>query len=79
MQQTQDRGSIPGLGRSTGGGNGNPFKYSSLKNPMNRRARQAIVERVTELDMTELTYRDFFFDSRNRNMSWESLKIVCFQ
>ena len=27
-----DAGSIPGLGRSPGGGNGNPFQYSCLKN-----------------------------------------------
>ena len=27
--------SIPGLGRSLGGRNGNLFQYSSLKNPMN--------------------------------------------
>ena len=29
-----DAGSIPGLGRSTGEGNGNPLKYSCLENPM---------------------------------------------
>ena len=29
---------IPGLGRSLGGGNDNPFQYSSLGNPMDRRA-----------------------------------------
>ena len=28
-----DRGSIPGLGRSPGGGNGNPLQYSCLENP----------------------------------------------
>ena len=28
-----DLGSIPGLGRSPGEGNGNPFQYSCLKNP----------------------------------------------
>ena len=33
-----DKGSIPGSGRSTGGGNGNPFQYSCLGNPMDRRA-----------------------------------------
>ena len=27
-------GSIPGWGRSPGGGNGNPFQYSGLENPM---------------------------------------------
>ena len=31
-----DAGSIPGSGRSPGGGNGNPFQYSCLKNPMDR-------------------------------------------
>ena len=31
-----DAGSIPGLGRSPGGGNGNPLQYSCLKNPMDR-------------------------------------------
>ena len=29
-----DQGSIPGLGRSPGEGNGNPFQYSCLENPM---------------------------------------------
>ena len=31
---TGDLGSIPGLGRSPGEGNGNPFQYSLLENPM---------------------------------------------
>ena len=30
----RDAGSIPGLGRSPGGGNGNPLQYSCHKNPM---------------------------------------------
>ena len=33
-----DEGSITGSGRSPGEGNGNPFHYSSLGNPMDRRA-----------------------------------------
>ena len=32
------RGSIPGLGRSPGGGHGNALQYSCLKNLMDRRA-----------------------------------------
>ena len=36
---TRDMGSIPGLGRSSGGGNGNPLQYSCLENPMDREAR----------------------------------------
>ena len=33
-----DLGSIPGLGRSPGEGNGNPFQYSCLENPMDGEA-----------------------------------------
>ena len=43
-----DRGSIPGLGRSPGEGNGNPIQYSCLGNPMNRGAWWAIVHRVAK-------------------------------
>ena len=46
-------GSIPGLGRSTGEGNGNPLQYSCLQNSMDIEAWQATVRRVTELDTTE--------------------------
>ena len=31
-----DMGSVPGLGRSPGGGNGNPLQYSCLENSMDR-------------------------------------------
>ena len=37
-----DPGSIPGLGRSPGEGNGYPLQYSCLENPMDRGAWQAI-------------------------------------
>jgi len=39
----RDLGSIPGYGRSLGGGNGNSLQYSCLKNPLDRGAWQAIV------------------------------------
>ena len=38
-----DLGSIPGLGRSPGEGNGNPLQYSCLENPMGRGGWQATV------------------------------------
>ena len=44
-----DPGSIPGLGRSSGEGNGNPLKYSCLENPTDRRAWQATVHGVTRV------------------------------
>ena len=40
-------GSIPGLERSSGRGNGNPFQYSSLGNPMDRGAWWAAVPGVS--------------------------------
>ena len=40
------KGSVPGLGRSPGGRNGNPLQYPCLENPMDRRAWWAIVHRV---------------------------------
>ena len=43
---TGDAGLIPELGRSPGEGNGNPFQYSCLENPMDRGARWVIVHRV---------------------------------
>ena len=51
-----DVGSIPGPGRSPGGGHGNPLQYSCLENPMDRGAWRATVQRVAKKsDMTEVT------------------------
>ena len=41
-----DAGSIPGLGRSLGGGNGNPLQYSCLENPMDRGVWHEAIHRV---------------------------------
>ena len=41
----RDTGSIPGLGRSPGGGHGNPLQYSYLENSMDRGAWQAMVHK----------------------------------
>ena len=43
-----DMGSVPGLGRSPGGGHGNPLQYSCLENPKNRGAWWATVHAVTK-------------------------------
>ena len=45
---TGDLGSIPGLGRSSGGGHGNPLQYSCLENSMDGGALQATVHGVTQ-------------------------------
>ena len=41
-------GLIPGLGRSSGEGNGNPLKYSCLENFMDKEAWWTTVHRVTK-------------------------------
>ena len=43
-----DLGSIPELGRSPGGGHGNPLQYFCLENPMGRGAWQATVHRAAK-------------------------------
>ena len=43
-------GSIPGLGRSPGEGNGNPLQYSCLENPMDRGTWWATVHGVTRVE-----------------------------
>ena len=40
--------SIPGSGRSLGGGHGNPLQYSRLENPMDRGAWRATVHKVAK-------------------------------
>ena len=51
----ENLGLIPGLGRSPGGGHGNPFQYSCLESPVDTRAWQATVQGCKELDTTEVT------------------------
>ena len=55
---TRYEGLTPGSERSPGEGNGNPFQYSSLENPMDRRAWWATYSPwgSKESDMTEHTH-----------------------
>ena len=55
-------GSVPELGKSPGGGHGNPLEYSCLENPMDREAWRATVRGVAnphlpppQLDTTKVT------------------------
>ena len=50
---TRNIGLIPGLVRSFGEGNGNPFQYSVLENPMDREDVGYSPWGTKELDMTE--------------------------
>ena len=54
----RDLGSIPGSGKSPGGGPGNPLQYSCLENLMDRGAWQATVHRVaqSQIQLTDLAH-----------------------
>ena len=64
----RDLGSIPGSGRSPGGGHNNPLQYSCLENPMDRGAWRATVHSVAK-SWTRLkqlsTAQHKFIDSRS--------------
>ena len=47
-RELTDVGSIPGLGRTPGGGHGNPLQYSYVENPMNRGFWWAAAHRVSK-------------------------------
>ena len=47
-RNVRDTDSISGLGRSPGGGRGNPLQYSCLENPTDRGTQQAMVHRVSK-------------------------------
>ena len=51
----RDPGSVPGLGRSPGVGNGNSFQYSCLENPMDRGAWCDNSSDFAELETTRAT------------------------
>ena len=61
----RDVGSIPGSGRSPGGGYGNPLQYSRLENPMDKGAWQATVHWVAK-SQTQLKQLRHIHASANR-------------
>ena len=59
-----DLGSIPGLGRSPGGGHGNQLQYSCLENPYGQRSLEGNSPWVAESDTTS----DFHFTSAIKSL-----------
>ena len=54
-EDIREMGLIPGLGKCPGVGNGNPFWYSFLENPMDRGAWRDTVHGVAKTHKTETT------------------------
>ena len=68
-----DLGSILGLGRSAGEGNGTPLQYFCLENPMDRRAWYATVNGVTKSQarLSNFTFT-FHFHALEKEMATHS-------
>ena len=60
-----DPGSIPGLGRPPGEGNGNPLHSFCLENPMDRGAWMATVHGVTKIGYDRPSNKVFLFRTRS--------------
>ena len=61
-----DVGSIPGWGKSLEGGNGNPFQYSCLENPMDRGAWKVMVRAVPRVRHNWVTEHTHTFTKERR-------------
>ena len=73
----RDTGSIPGSGRSPGGGHGKPLQYSCLENPIDRGAWWATVHRVTESDMAEVSEHICIYTSVQFSSVVQSCPTLC--
>ena len=72
-----DLGSIPGLGRSLGEGNGNPLQYSCLENPMDRGAWWATIHGVAKsrTQLSDFTFA-FHFHALEKEMATHSSTVA---
>ena len=73
-----DLGSIPGLGRSPGEGNGNPLQYSCLENPMDGGAWWAIVHGVAKsrTRLSDFTFDEYIYQIRSGAQSCPALRHI---
>ena len=76
VYNARDPGSIPGLGRSPGEGNGNPLQYYCLENPMDRGAWQATVYGVAKSQIRLSDFTSFWEDTLEKEMAIHSSTIV---
>ena len=72
--QCGDTGLIPGSGRSSGVGNGNPFQYSCLENSMNKGAWKATVHGVTKSQTRLSTWHNTYTQNLEKWYWWTYLQ-----
>ena len=74
-RDVRDMGSIPGWGRSLGGGHGNPLQYSCLENPMDSGAWWATVHGVTKSQtrLKRLSTQQYHLMDSFRKEKWSLL------
>ena len=65
----RDSSSIPGLGRSPGGGHGNPLQYSCLENTMDRGAWGYSPQGCKDLDVTETIQHADMLEGKEQDFS----------
>ena len=65
-----DAGSIPGLGRSPGEGNGNPLQYSCLENSTERGAWRATVHGIPKRQCYQISLTTNFWLSSIQHVAW---------
>ena len=87
-RDARDMGSVPGSGRSPGGGNGNPLQSSCLENPMDREAWVGYSPwgptelETTKSDLTQWTRIDAELQTivyRLFQLLWSLLNVLLFQ
>ena len=76
-RDVRDMGSIPGSGRSPGGGHGYRLQYSCLENPMNREAWRATVHRVAQLCPTVSNWVGHNYSNLAHTENISSRKVLC--
>ena len=69
-------GSIPGSGKSSGEGNGNPLQYSCLENPMDRGAWWATVHEVIKSLKQPSTQRSTATDEDYSRPCWPLVALL---
>ena len=73
-RRLRDTGSIPGFGRSPGGGHGNPLQYSCLENSMDREEPGGLQSIRSQRDTTQEALNTCILSTKN--IIWGYLSII---